>query len=138
MTLISGGLQHYFCRKGFFTFLFENKEDKDLIFRSGHYFVGSRGLYINRWSLSFDPKKDVPSAVPVQVRVRHLPLHCWNDETLQEIRNSLGDYIDKAEPKGPLFSYARICVEVDLDKELLEVVNLHMDGWKHMKKVDYK
>ena len=33
----------------------ENKEDKDLIFRSGPYFMGPRGLYLNRWTLSFDP-----------------------------------------------------------------------------------
>ena len=47
MPLIVGELQHCFCGKGFYTFLFENKEDKDLIFRSGPYFMGPRGLYIN-------------------------------------------------------------------------------------------
>ena len=114
MTLISGGLQHCFYGKGFFTFLFENKEDRDLIFRSGPYFMGSRGLYLNRWSLSFGLERDVPLGGPVWVRLPHLQLHCWNDETLQAIENSLGKYIDKAEPKGPLFSCARICVEVDL------------------------
>ena len=77
-----------------------------------------RGLYLNHWSLSFDPKKYVPSAVWVWVRLPHLPLHCWNDKTLQAIGNSLGNYIDKAEPKGSFFSCARICVEVDLEKGL--------------------
>ena len=66
--------------------------------------MGPRGLYLNCWSLSFDAKKDVPSTVSVWVRLPHLPLHCWNDETLQAIGNSLGNYINKAEPKGPLFS----------------------------------
>ena len=70
---------------------------------------------------------DVPLAVPVWVRLPHLPLHCWNDETLQAIGNSLDKYIDKAEPKGPLFSCARICVEVDLEKGLPEIVSLCMD-----------
>ena len=122
IPLISEGLQHCFCGKGFFTFLFVNKEDKDLIFRSGPYFMGPRGLYLNRWSSSFDPEKDVPSTVLVWVRLPHLPLHYWNDETLQEIKNSLGNYIDKAEPKGPLFSCARICVEVYMEKGLPEAV----------------
>ena len=127
MPLISGGLQHCFCGKGFFTFLFENKVDRYLIFRSGPYFMGPPGLYLNRWSLNFDPKKDVPLAVPVWVLLPHIPLHCWKDETLQAIGNSLGNYIGKKEPKGPLFSCARICVEVYLEKGLPEAVNLLMD-----------
>ena len=132
MPLISGGLQHCFCGKGFFSFLFENKANRDLIFRSGPYFMGLRGLHLNRWSISFDPEKDVPSVVPVWVRLPQLSLHCWNDETLQAIGNSLGNYIDKVEPKGSLFSYARICVEVDLEKGLPEAVNLLRDRWEHM------
>ena len=75
MPLIKGGLQHCFCGKGFYTFLFENKEDKDLIFRSGPYFMGPRGLYLNQWTLSFDPEKDVPLVVSVWVRLPHLLLH---------------------------------------------------------------
>ena len=100
--------------------------------------MGLQGLHLNRWSLSFDRENDVPSAVPVWVRLPHLSLHCWNDEMLQAIGNSLGNYIDKAEPKGSLFSYVRICVEVYLEKGLPEAVNLLMDGWEHMQKLDYK
>ena len=76
--------------------------------------------------------------VSVWVRLPHLPLHCWNDETLKAIGNSLDNYIDKAEPKGSLFSCARICVEVYLEKGLPEVINLNMDEWEHMQKVDYE
>ena len=49
----------------------------------------------------------------------------------------LENYIDKAEPKGPLFSCARIRVEVDIEKVLQESINIFMDGWEHLKKVDY-
>jgi hypothetical protein len=41
----------------FFLFLFENKEDRDLTFRNGSYFMGSRGMYMNKWTLDFIPKK---------------------------------------------------------------------------------
>jgi hypothetical protein len=34
------------------------------------------------------------------------------------IRDSLGKYIDKYEPNPSMFSCARICVEVDLEKGL--------------------
>ena len=95
MSLISGGLQHCLCGKGFFVFLFENKDDMDLIFRSGPYFMGPRGLYLNCWSLSFDIEKDVPLVASVWVRFPYFPLHFWNDEALQAIGNALGKYIDK-------------------------------------------
>ena len=97
-----------------------------------------RGLYLNRWSLYFDLEKDVPSTVLVQVRLPHLPLHSWNDEALQAIGNTLGKYIDKEDPKGRLFSCTRIGVEVDLEKGLPEALNLFMDGWEHLQKVDYE
>ena len=95
-------------------------------------------MYLNKWDLSFDLEKDIPSAVPLWVNLSHLPLHCWNDETLQEIGNSLDNYIDKAESKGPFSSYARICVEVYLEKVLPEAIKLYMDRWEHMQKVDYE
>ena len=100
--------------------------------------MGPRGLYLNRWSLSFDPEKDVPSVVPVWVRLPHLPLHCWNDETLQPIGNSLGKYIHKSELKGPLVSCLMICVEVDIEKGIPEIVSVCLDGWEHAQKVDYE
>ena len=56
---------------------------------------------------------------------------------MTSIGNSLGWYIDKSEPKYPMFSCAWICVEVDLKKGLPEVVNLIMDSWSHEQKVDY-
>jgi hypothetical protein len=42
-----------FCGRGFYAFLFETKEDKDLIFRNGPYFFGSRGMFLNRWTLDY-------------------------------------------------------------------------------------
>jgi len=35
-----------------------------------------------------------------------------------------------------MFSYARICVEVDLEKRLLEAIKLKIDDWTHIQKVD--
>jgi hypothetical protein len=61
-SLIKGSLSHFFYGRGFFAFLFEFKEDMDLIFRSGLYFLGARGMYLNKWTPNFSPENDVPSA----------------------------------------------------------------------------
>ena len=52
-------------------------------------------MYLNKWDISFNPEKDIPKAVPVWVKLPHLPLHCWNDEDFKAIGNTLGKYVDK-------------------------------------------
>ena len=37
-----------------------------------------------------------------------------------------------------MFSYARIYVEIDLEKGLPEKIKLSTDGWTHLQKVDYE
>jgi hypothetical protein len=131
-------MNHFFCGKGFYIFYFELKSDRDLIFRNGPYFFGPRGLYLNKWTPDFDPENDIPSAVPVWVRLPHLPFHCWGDEVLKSIGDTLGKYIDREEPRSSLYSCARICVEVDLEKGLPEAIKLKLDDWIHIQKLDYE
>jgi hypothetical protein len=135
--LIKEGVKSYFVGKGFFVFVFENTEDRGLIFRNGPFFMGPQGLYLNKWTPDFDPTQDVPSAVPVWVRLPHLPLHCWNQKSLQIIGNALGKYIDHAARKDQ-YSCARICVEVDLEEGLPEAINLTVAGWTYVQELDYE
>ena len=83
--LISESICSNLIGKGYYLFLFENSTDRDLIFRNGPYFMGPQGLYLNKWTPDFDPNQDVPSAIPVWVRLPHLPLHCWNSRSLEAI-----------------------------------------------------
>jgi hypothetical protein len=121
----------------FFLFEFINKEDKDLIFRNGPYFMGTQGLYLNRWTPDFDPTTELPKEVPVSVRLPNLSVHCWNYEALQKIGNGIGKFIDKADNKS-IYNCARICVEVDLEAGLPEAVKLTVGNWSHYQKLDYE
>jgi hypothetical protein len=62
--LIKNSVTSYFLGRGFFLFEFISKEDKDLIFRNGPYFMGPQGLYLNKWMPDFDPAVDVPTDRP--------------------------------------------------------------------------
>lgn len=135
--LIQNKLTSYFLRRGYFLFEFSAKEDKDLIFRNGPYFMDPQGLYLNKWTPDFDPAVDVPTAVPVWVRLPNLPVHCWNWHSLKHIGNTLGKFIDKANSKDQ-YDYARICVEVDLEVGLLEAVKMVVGPWTHIQKLDYE
>ena len=99
--------------------------------------MGPKGLYLNKWTPDFDPSLNVPSAVPVWVRLPHLPLHYWNYDSLEVIGNMLGKYIDKDDWKDQ-FSCARICVEVDLEIGLPEAIKLIVADWSHIQEMDYE
>jgi hypothetical protein len=98
--LISNSVTCYAIKRGFFLFEFISKEDWDFIFRSGPYFMGPKGLYLNRWTHDFDLAVDVPKAVLVWVSLPNLLIHCWNPSSLQTIGNRLGRFIYKDDPKG--------------------------------------
>ena len=100
--------------------------------------MDTRGLYLNKWTPSFDPEMDVPNAVPVWVRLPHLPLHCWGDDSVQAIGNAMGKCIDRSEPKDNMQACARICVEVDLGRGLPEAIKLKVDDWCHIQQLDYE
>jgi hypothetical protein len=95
-------------------------------------------MYLNKWTPKFSPENDIPSVVPVWVRLPFLPLHYWNDETIRNIGNTLGKYIDRAEPWEGLQACARLCVEVDLEKGLPEAIQLNLHSWSYIQQVDYE
>lgn len=45
--------------------------------------MDTKGVYLNRWTLDFDPELDVPNVVPIWVNLPHLPLHCWGDQSVK-------------------------------------------------------
>jgi len=57
---------------------------------------------------------------------------------LQEIQNNLGRFIDSAKPKGGIFFYTRVCVEMKLEKGLLEEIKVEMEGWSGVQLLDYE
>ena len=95
-------------------------------------------MYLNQWTLYFSPKNNIPYVIPVWVRLPFLPLHCWNDETIKNIGNALGRFIDQVEPRDILQSCAHLCVEVDLEKGIPEAIELTLDGWSYIQTIDYE
>jgi len=100
--------------------------------------MGTRGMYLNKWTPDFIPENDIHSVVPVWVKLPFLPLHCWNNETIKNIGNTLGRFIDRAEPRDTIQSYACLCIEVDLEKGLPKAIQLTLDGWSYIQTIDYE
>ena len=118
--------------RGFFLFEFISKEDRDLIFRNGPYFMGPQGLYLNRWTPDFDPTVDVPSGCTQGCAGIGLPPQSFDpllDSVPANHWGQAGKYIDRANPKEN-YLCARICVEVDLEAGLPEAIKLMVGEWQ--------
>ena len=90
--------------------------------------MGCRGIYLNKCPLDFSPKNGIPFVILVWVIFPFLPLHFQNEETMIAIGNALTKYINRVGPKHGIQYYARICVEIDLEKGLLKSINLTLDN----------
>ena len=87
--------------------------------------------------MDFDSNQDVPYVVPVWVRLSHLPLHCWNSESLKAIGNTFGKFIDRDERREQ-YTCAQICVEMDLEVGIPKVIKLTVADWSHVQELDYE
>ena len=76
-------------------------------------------MFLTHLTLGFDPDMEI-SVAPEWVKLPYLTITFWDESFLKDIRNKQGHFIDWAEPKGGNYSYARMCVEIDLEKGLLK------------------
>lgn len=87
-------------------------------------------MYLKRWKVDFNPKNGIPTVIS-RSYCPHLSLHYYNGKATETIGNSLRRYIEYAIQKDIDFSYVKICVEIYLDKGLLEADQLNLGGWKY-------
>ena len=115
-------------------------EDKGRVFEGGSYFYNSAGLYLTFWKERFNPDKVDLSIAPVWLRQYSLPCELWRPEILADIGNMLGVFVKVAEQTKQMryVSYARICVYLDISKELPASIKLswHDEDW--IQDIDYK
>ena len=97
---MKGNITIFDIGNGLFTFRFKLREVRDVIFHNGPYFLGSCGMYLNKWTLEFNLDEDVPTTISVGVKFPRLPFSRSSDECLRKIGNGLSKYIENAEPRG--------------------------------------
>jgi len=126
--------------KGFFTIIFFNVEDRNRVFEGGPYFFNSAGLYLRYWKEKFNPDKEDLTVAPVWVRLYSLPTEYWLPEILEDIGNALGNFVKVSEQTkiSRYTSYARICVYMNISKDLPEAINLSWEDEEWIQPLDYE
>jgi len=128
------------CSKGFFIVQFDSLDEYQKVLLQGPWFWGRAGLFITPWFPEFDANNMVVTKMPVWVRLPNLPLPYWHHLVLEDIGNLLGRFIkiDKDRQDKGLFTYARICVEIDLSKGLPDRLHLKHESHTWLQRLDYE
>jgi len=105
----------------------------------GPWFWGNAGLFVNSWFPDFNPNIMVVSKMQVWVKLFNLPIHFWHYKVLEEIGNALGIFlkVDNERLLKDIYTFARICVEVDPSQGLPDHIILIHNGKQWAQPLDY-
>lgn len=133
MTLI-------YAPKDFLLYNLTQKRIWSMLLMRDDGFGGSVGIFITPWFPCFDANSMVVSKMSVWVRLYNLPLPFWHHQVLEGIGNILGRYIktNLERPNKGIFTFSRICVEVDLSKGLLDHINLIHTNFHWKQPLDFE
>ena len=92
--------------KGNFIFRFHSKEDKEALVGHGPLLMEGKKLLLQPWAPGQD-ESSWPSEVPVWIRLRGIPYHCWSSDILLSIAASVGKplRLDEITAKQRMFSF---------------------------------
>ncbi|KAI9118871.1 hypothetical protein K1719_010316 [Acacia pycnantha] len=101
---------------------FSSNEDRDYAYHEGPWMIDDHYLLVQRWRPNFNPwKADCQRRIAIWVRISDLPMDFCMVESLNIIGNMIRKIIkiDRSTSIYDKGKFARICVEVDLQKPLL-------------------
>ncbi|KAL2251644.1 UNVERIFIED_CONTAM: hypothetical protein Sindi_2286700 [Sesamum indicum] len=103
------------------------------------WFLQGFPMRIFKWTPTFTPTQE-SSVVPIWVCFPELPAHLFGKEALFSVASMVGSplQIDALTLNKSKLSQARVCVEIDLLKPIIEEFDLHINGVTIVQKVVYE
>ena len=118
-------MDHVNLGKDYFLIRFHSP-DYDNVLKGGPWFVGEHFLAIKPWEPYFRASGDNLTSVAIWVRFSELPIEFYDLEVLKEIGSAIGPVlrIDSYTANGSRGSYARLCIQVDIDRSLIKSIRI--------------
>ena len=112
--------------RDFFLIRFSCKDDFDKVLKGGPWFIGGHFLAIRPWEPYFKAFEAKLTSMAVWIRFPELPIEFYDGSVLKEIGSAIGPVlrIDAYTASGSRGSYARLCVQVDLEKPLINFIRI--------------
>jgi len=124
--------------RGWFGFRFKKSKDTSLILNQC-WFLDGGSFNLKRWQVRFDSTQEYFCLCHLGVLLPGLPLHLWNEKSLEAIGNAL-DRVIKFEKQALVTSdkkLAKVLVEIDIHSRLLESLDIVWRGHCICQKLDY-
>ncbi|GLJ10495.1 hypothetical protein SUGI_0129380 [Cryptomeria japonica] len=122
-----------FLPKNFFTVVFALEENRNKVLHGGVWMIEDCPLYIQPWSLNFNPFKCSPYDSPIWIRLYNLSIEYWNEECLDKIGRSFGTFmeVDEVISDGDQYVYARMktAAVMEVPRRIGLIVNGRL--WAH-------
>lgn len=126
---------------GFFFFRFSSEVGMQAVLGGGAWHFGGRPIFLRKWRPGLNLSKVGCRRVPIWVHFSHIPLEYWTADGLSIIASVVGKplFADALTDSLQRLSFARICVEVDVDSEFPRSVDLDLgDGEVVAIAIDYR
>lgn len=115
----------YFCN-------FNSVDGMQTVLENGPWFVDNKPFFVQKWEPGICLSKPEVTKVPVWAKIFNVPLEAWNVDGISRIASRLGIPIimdrittEMCEKTYGRASFARVLVEVDSSKELLNEVEIY-------------
>ena len=120
----SGRLDCVDLGNDFFLTRFYVKEDLDNVLRNGPWFIGDHFLSLRPWEPFFKPSSANVSLIAVWIRLYQLPIELYEVDILRPIGEAIGKVlrIDSHTAMEARGKYARLCVQIDVNKPLVDTI----------------
>ncbi|KAK2359196.1 zinc ion binding / nucleic acid binding protein [Trifolium repens] len=116
----------------YFLVYFTNEEDYTKALEDGPWLIYDHYLIAREWTPNFHPSNAKIEKAAVWVRISGLPIEYYDAKVLHYIGNRIGQTVkvDRNTLLQERGKYARVCVEVDLNKPLLAMFELKDEIYK--------
>ena len=110
--------------RDFFLIRFNYVDDFDKVLKGGPWLIGGHFRAIRPWKPYFKAFEAKLNSVAVWIKFLELLIEFYDREVLKEIGSAIGPVlcIDSYTASRSRGSYARLCVQVDLEKPLVNMV----------------
>lgn len=116
----NGTIQIIDMHDEYYQVIFQNEEDYKHALFEGPWKVADHYLIVQRWRPLFLMNAEKIRRVAVWIRIPRLRIELCNETFLRRVGMALGNFlkVDRLTSIHSKGKYARICVELDLDKPL--------------------
>lgn len=106
--------------EGFMFFFFDNADACASVLEGGPQYVGNQLLLLKKWKRMMKLTKEYVAQIPVWLKLFNVPMEYWDFEGLSRIASHIGVpfFMDHLTSSGTKISFARVCVEVNVDSTL--------------------